>query len=141
VLLAGAFSLFFASTTPGELHLALEWLRLPYRYAFSLGLAFQSLGLLGEEWRAILEAQQARGAWVPSTGWRNLGGRLRDMVALAVPAIALTTKRAWAMTEAAYARGFDSPHRRPYHRLAWRSLDAWLLAGSAAVMVALWIWR
>jgi len=141
VLLAGAFSLFFASTTPGELRLALEWLRIPYRYAFSLGLAFQSLGLLGEEWRAILEAQQARGAWVPATGWRNLGGRLRDMVALAVPAITLTTKRAWAMTEAAYARGFDSPHRRPYHRLAWRSLDAWLLAGSAAVMVALWIWR
>jgi energy-coupling factor transporter transmembrane protein EcfT len=141
VLLAGAFSLFFASTTPGELRLALEWLRIPYRYAFSLGLAFQSLGLLGEEWRGILEAQRARGAWVPSTGWRNLGRRLRDMVGLTVPAITLTTKRAWAMTEAAYARGFDSPKRRPYRRLVWRSLDTWLLAGSAAVMVALWVWR
>jgi energy-coupling factor transporter transmembrane protein EcfT len=141
VLLAGAFSLFFASTTPGELRLALEWMRLPYRYAFSLGLAFQSLGLLGAEWRAILEAQQARGAWAPSSGWRNLGGRLRDMVALAVPAITLTTKRAWALTEAAYTRGFDSPHRRPYRRLIWTSFDSWLLAGSAALMAALLIWR
>jgi energy-coupling factor transporter transmembrane protein EcfT len=96
---------------------------------------------LGEEWRAILEAQQARGAWAPTTGWRNLGGRVRDMVALAVPAITLTTKRAWALTEAAYARGFDSPHRWPYRRLAWRPFDGWLLAGSAIVMVALLIWR
>ena len=141
VLLAGAFSLFFASTTPGELRLALEWLRLPYRYAFSLGLAFQSLTLLGEEWRAILEAQQARGAWVRPAGWRDLGQRVHDMVALTVPAITLTAKRAWALTEAAYARGFGSPHRRPYRRLVWTSLDGWLLAGSACIMAALLIWQ
>ncbi len=142
VLLAGAFSLFFASTTPGELCLALESLRLPYRYAFSLGLAFQSIGLLGEEWHTILEAQQARGAWVPASGWRSLGGHLRDMVALAVPALTVTTKRAWAITEAAYARGFDAPHRRAYRRLVWRPLDGWLLAGSVAAMVVLFLlWR
>jgi len=140
-LLAGAFSLFFASTMPGELRLALEWLRLPYRYAFSLSLAFQSLELLGDEWRAILEAQQARGAWTPPTGWRNLSGRLRDLVSLTVPAITLAAKRAWSMTEAAYARGFDSPHRQPYRRLAWRPLDTWLLIGSVAAMAALLIWR
>ena len=62
ILLAGAFSLFFATTTPGELRLALEWMRVPHRYAFSISLAFQSVGLLDDEWRAILEAQRARGA-------------------------------------------------------------------------------
>jgi energy-coupling factor transporter transmembrane protein EcfT len=141
ILLAGAFSLFFATTTPGELRLALEWMRVPYRYAFSLSLAFQSVGLLDEEWRAIREAQRARGAWVPTSGWRNVMERVRDMVALAVPVIVLTTKRAWAMTEAAYARGFDSPHRRPYRRLAMDPLDWTLLVGTAAVAVALLLWR
>jgi energy-coupling factor transport system permease protein len=141
VLLAGAFALFFATTTPGELRLALEWMCVPYRYAFSLSLAFQSVGLLDDEWRSIREAQQARGAWVPPRGWRNLTQGVRDMVVLAVPAIVLTTKRAWAMTESAYARGFDSPHRRPYGQLAMGSLDWLLLAGTAAVAVGLLLWR
>jgi energy-coupling factor transport system permease protein len=81
ILLAGAFALFFATTTPGELRLALEWLRVPYRYAFSLSLAFQSVGFLDDEWRAIREAQRARGAWSQPSGWRDLAARVRDMVA------------------------------------------------------------
>jgi energy-coupling factor transporter transmembrane protein EcfT len=40
-LLAGVFILLFATTTPRELSQALESLRLPYRDAFSFGLAFQ----------------------------------------------------------------------------------------------------
>jgi energy-coupling factor transporter transmembrane protein EcfT len=141
ILLASAFALFFATTTPGEMRLALEWLRVPYRYAFSVSLAFQSVGLIDDEWRAIREAQQARGAWAPASGWRELLGRVRDLVALAVPAVVLTTKRAWAMTEAAYARGFDSPRRRPYRSLAMGWLDWALLAGAAIVVLLLLLWR
>ncbi len=141
ILLAGAFALFFATTTPGELQLALEWLRVPYRYAFSVGLAFQSVGLLDDEWRAVREAQQARGAWAPPRGWRDLLARVRDLIALAVPAVVLTTKRAWTMTEAAYARGFDSPRRRPYRQLAAHPLDWLLLAGVAAAIALLLAWR
>ncbi len=141
ILLAGAFALFFATTTPGELRLALEWMRVPYRYAFSLTVAFQSVGLLDDEWRTIREAQQARGAWAPPSGWRNLVGKVGDMVALAVPAIVMTTKRAWGMTEAAYARGFDSPRRRPYRRLRMGWLDWLLLAGTLSVAAGLLLWR
>jgi len=141
VLLAGAFSLFFGTTTPSELRLALEWLRLPHRYAFSISLAFQSVGLLDDEWRAIREAQRARGAWSQPTGWRDLAARVRDLVALTVPAVVLTTKRAWAMTEAAYARGFDSPHRRPFRHLAMGWLDWLLLALTLAIAAILIIWR
>lgn len=141
VLLASAFTLFFATTTPRELGLALQWLHVPYRYAFSVGLAFQSVSLLDDEWRSVREAQQARGAWKPLKSWRSLIAQVRDMVALAVPAIVLTTKRAWAMTEAAYARGFDSPRRRPYGRLALGLLDWGLLLGSLVISAALAFWR
>lgn len=140
-LLASAFSMFFATTTPAELRLALEWMHVPYRYAFSLSLAFQSLGLLDEEWRTIREAQQARGAWRPPTGWRKLRQSVSDMIALSVPAIVLVTKRAWSMTEAAYARGFDAPHRRPYRQLSFSSLDWALLIGALAIGVGLTAWR
>jgi energy-coupling factor transport system permease protein len=114
----------------------------PYRYAFSISLAFQSVGLLDDEWRTIREAQQARGAWAASrSSWKEVIRRTGDLVALAVPAVVLTTKRAWSMTEAAYARGFDSPHRRPYRKLTMGWLDWVLLAGTVAVAAALLLWR
>jgi len=142
ILLAGAFALFVSTTTPGELRLALEWMRVPYRYAFSVTLAFQSIGLLDDEWRAIREAQQSRGAWSGYwKGWRKLVAQVRDLVALTVPVIVLTTKRAWAVTEAAYARGFDSPRRRPYRRLKMGWMDWALLVGSIVVSTLLILWR
>lgn len=142
VLLAGAFALFVRTTTPGEFRLALDWLRVPYRYAFSVSLAFQSVGLLDDEWRAIREAQRARGAWeFEWAGWRKLVSQVRELVALTVPAIVLTTKRAWALTEAAYARGFDSPHRRPYRRLRMKRLDWLLLTAAITISMLLIAWR
>lgn len=129
MLLAGVFALFVHTTSTGELRLALERLGVPYRYAFSLSLAFQSVDLLKEEWQSIREAQQARGVgtlrW---RGWRNLGTEVRALVALTVPVVVLVTRRAWAVTEAAYARGFDAPHRRPYRRLTMQTRD-WALIG------------
>jgi biotin transport system permease protein len=128
ILLAGVFTLLFATTTPGEFTLALEHIGLPYRYSFSLGLAFQSLNLLEEEWQNIQEAQRARGAFKPLSGWRELMSRVGDLVALTVPVVVMTTKRAWAATEAAYARGFDSPHRKPYWQPKFTWLDGFVAA-------------
>jgi energy-coupling factor transporter transmembrane protein EcfT len=137
-LLAGVFSLLVATTTPRELSLALEGLRLPYRYAFSLGLAFQSLSLLEEEWRAIQEAQISRGITFSTKDWRQTLRQVRSLTALTVPAIVLTTRRAWSITEAAYARGFDSPLRRPYRRLVMSSSD-WLYLSGALIITAIFM--
>lgn len=140
-LLTGVFALFFSTTNTRELGLALEKLRVPYRYAFSVSLAFQSLGLLDDEWRAIREAQSSRGA-LPnfSSLWKfitNVG----DLISLTVPAIVLTTKRAWAITEASYARGFDSPHRVSYHTLSFTRLDFLLMTGIITLLILLfWRW-
>ena len=140
ILLTGIFALFFSTTTTRELGLALEKLRFPYRYAFSLSLAFQSLGLLDDEWRAIREAQSSRGAIAELSSFRRLLAQIGDLVSLTVPAIVLTTKRAWAITEAAYARGFDSPNRTSYYTLAFSSLDAFLMIGTSALIILLY-WR
>jgi energy-coupling factor transporter transmembrane protein EcfT len=141
VLLAGSFALFFATTTPVELCLALEWMRVPYRYAFSVSLAFQSLDLLEEEWNAIHEAQAVRGAWRVGGRWQRLLMRVRNAVALVVPAVVLTTKRAWAVTEAAHARGFDSPHRRPFRQLRMTRFDWMLLVLAVLACMGLVAWR
>ena len=149
-LLATVFALFVSTTTPEEFRVALESLGVPYRYAFSLSLAFLSVELLRGEWRAIREAQVARlggrndnqmVAGGDIRTWRTLSmlwrqSVLRDLVLLTVPAIVLATRRAWSMTEAAYARGFEAPHRRPYRVLRMRAVD-WLLIGGVVALVAL----
>ena len=140
-LLTGVFAVFFSTTTAQELGLSLEALRLPYRYAFSLSVAMSSLGLLEEEWQAIREAQAVRGLRFAGGGWRQVWQQVRGLIALTVPAIVLTTRRAWAVTEAAYARGFDAPHRRPYQVLRWQWLDFWLLAISFSGMALLFLGR
>jgi energy-coupling factor transport system permease protein len=141
ILITGAFALFFATTTPGEFRLVLEWMHIPYRYAFSVSLAFQSINLLDSEWRAIIEAQRARGVRPSLRHWRRAMEQMRDLVALLVPAVVMTTKRAWAMTEAAYARGFDSPHRRPFRRLVMHGRDWVLVAGAVTASTVLIVLR
>jgi energy-coupling factor transport system permease protein len=118
----------------------LEKLRVPYRYAFSLSLAFQSLGLLDDEWRAIREAQSSRGADAETSSFWRFISQVGSMVSLTVPAIVLTTKRAWAITEASYARGFDSPYRTSYHTLSFSRLDALLIVGTL-MLITLLYWR
>ena len=140
-LLAGVFTTFVCTTSPTELRLALERMRMPYRYTFSLSLAFQSVELLGHEWRTVAEAQHARGAWSKGVpGWRELAAYVRAMVALTVPVVVLAARRAWAMTEAAYARGFDAPTRRPFVRLHMGRLDGYLIAGTLGVALGLLLW-
>jgi len=141
ILLTGVFALFFSTTNTRELGLALEKLYVPYRYAFSLSLAFQSLGLLDDEWRAIREAQTSRGALPDSSSFWRFVTNVGDLISLTVPAIVLTTKRAWAITEASYARGFDSPHRVSYHTLEFSRLDFLLMAGTTLLLILLfWRW-
>jgi len=140
ILLAGSFSLLFATTTFSEFQLAIESLGIPYRIAFSLGLSFQSIGLLQEEWQAIREAQQARG--IQFSG-KNLSETLRKLgswVALTIPAVMLTTRRAWAVTESAYARGFDSPRRLAFRELSMRPVD-WLAIGVSLLIPCIFYWR
>lgn len=142
VLLASAFTVLVATTTPDELRIALERLGLPARLAFALATAYRSLADAEREWQAIIEAQQARGiallAGDARTPWRR---RLADAVALVVPAIVLATQRAWSLTEAAVMRGLEAPHRARPEPARLRALDRGLLATAAVLLLGLALWR
>lgn len=139
-LLAGTFSILVATTTFGEFRLALERVGVPYRIAFSIGLAFESLNLLEEEWQAIREAQQSRGIQLARVGLRETIRRIGDWVALMIPAVVLTTRRAWAVTESAHARGFDSPNRQPFRQIILKTAD-WLVIVFSLVLPWIFYWR
>lgn len=138
-LLAGVFTLFFSTTTTSELGLALEKIGIPYRYAYSIKLAFQSLGLLQEEWNAIREAQQSRGIVFQLKGFKELIHKIAELVSLTVPAIVLATRRAWALTEAAYARGFDSPKRISFNDISLSVRDWIFMVAFLVVVILLYV--
>jgi energy-coupling factor transporter transmembrane protein EcfT len=73
-------------------------------------------------------------------GFKSLFGKARDLISLTVPAVVLTTRRAWAITEAATARGFESPRRNPYHVLAMQPRD-WALIAASLLVVLFFFWR
>lgn len=139
-LLVSAFVIFFATTRPEEFRLALERLRVPYRYAFSLSIALFSLTAIREEWAAIREAQRSRGVWQQEKD-AKIGKILRGVISLGVPTVVLTVKRAWMLTEAAHARGFDSPLRRSFYQLTMKPLDWGLLLLSLSFSTLLFIWH
>lgn len=141
VLLVISFTVLVATTTPDELRTALERLGLPARLAFVTASAYRAVTDFEREWRTVIEAQRARGLPAPATGTRRWGARLGDGVSLVVPVIVLATQRAWALTESAAVRGLDSPLRRACHSRPLSGVDRALLAGTAALMVALLIWR
>lgn len=138
LLLVAISVLLVSTTTPEEFRLALVSLGMPQRYAFILSLAFQAIPLLQGELRAIWEAQRARGLLPERRGWRSLPAQVNDWVALVVPAVVLTARRAWALTEAAHARGFGSPHHLHCRtlRIGWQD---WALLGGAVMGVGMLI--
>lgn len=140
-LLAGIFVVFFHTTTTTELSLALEKLRIPHRYAFSIRIAFQSIAILEDEWHNILEAQKSRGAWQEKEGLWKAFKHVKDLVSLTVPAVVMATKKAWSITEAAYARGFDSPKRKPYRELTFQQQDWFYVLGISLMLLPLFLWR
>jgi energy-coupling factor transport system permease protein len=138
-LLVSSFVIFFSTTRPEEFRLALESLRLPYRYAFSLSLSLFSVTAIYEEWRAIREAQRSRGAWEEGKGLRKIGRMVGGVVALVVPAVVLTVKRAWLLTESAHTRGFDSPRRCSCRRLIMKPIDWTVLLVTLSITVLFFI--
>lgn len=141
ILLIIGFSLFFATTTPDELQAALEQMRVPARLAFAFATAYRFLHLLNFEWREIIEAQQARGIVVPAPSWRAPRQSLATAMAVIVPAVVLATQRAWSITEAAAARGFESPSRRSSRHLRFSRIDHLLLTAAVAAIACLLAYR
>ncbi len=141
VLLVISFTVLVATTTPDELRTALERLGLPARLAFVMASAYRAVTDFEREWQTVIEAQRARGLLTSATDRRTWHVRLGDVVSLLVPVVVLATQRAWALTESAAVRGLDSPRRRACRSRPLSGADRALLAGTAALMVALLIWR
>ncbi len=134
VVLVESFSVFFLTTSPDHLGLALEESRVPYEFAFAFTTAVRFVPVLAEEAQTIMDAQKARGLELEKGG---LLKRIRNYVPVLIPLIVSAIRRSLELAEAMESRAWGASKRRSnLYALRLHKGDFALLAVTAGILAA-----
>jgi energy-coupling factor transport system permease protein len=109
VVLVESFSVFFLTTSPDHLGLALEQTRIPYEFAFAFTTAVRFVPVLAEEAQTIMDAQKARGLEMEKG---NFLKRIRNYVPVLIPLIVSAIRRSLELAEAMESRAWGASKKR-----------------------------
>jgi energy-coupling factor transport system permease protein len=109
VVLVESFSVFFLTTSPDHLGLALEESRVPYEFAFAFTTAVRFVPVLAEEAQTIMDAQKARGLELEKG---NLLKRIRNYIPVLIPLIVSAIRRSLELAEAMESRAWGAVKKR-----------------------------
>jgi len=133
VVLIESFSVFFLTTSPDHLGLALEQSRVPYEFAFAFTTAVRFVPVLAEEAQTIMDAQKARGLELEKG---NLLKRIRNYIPVLIPLIVSAIRRSLELAEAMESRAWGASKKRTnLFSLKLHKGDYALLALSIGVLV------
>ncbi len=138
VVLVESFSVFFLTTSPDHLGLALEQTRVPYEFAFAFTTAVRFVPVLAEEAQTIMDAQKARGLELEKGGFLK---RIRNYVPVLIPLIVSAIRRSLELAEAMESRAWGATKKRTnLYALKLHRGDFALLAINFAVLaVAIYV--
>ena len=138
VVLVESFSVFFLTTSPDHLGLALEQTRVPYEFAFAFTTAVRFVPVLAEEAQTIMDAQKARGLELEKGGFLK---RIRNYVPVLIPLIVSAIRRSLELAEALESRAWGATKKRTnLYALKLRRGDFALLAITIGVLaVAIYV--
>ncbi|MCW3996841.1 MAG: energy-coupling factor transporter transmembrane protein EcfT [Candidatus Bathyarchaeota archaeon] len=109
IVLVESFSVFFLTTSPDHLGLALEESRVPYEFAFAFTTAVRFVPVLAEEAQTIMDAQKARGLELEKGG---LLKRIRNYIPILIPLIVSAIRRSLELAEAMESRAWGAAKKR-----------------------------
>lgn len=109
VVLVESFSVFFLTTSPDLLGLALEQSRVPYEFSFAFTTAVRFVPVLAEEAQTIMDAQKARGLELEKGGFMK---RIRNYVPVLIPLIVSAIRRSLELAEAMESRAWGATKKR-----------------------------
>jgi energy-coupling factor transport system permease protein len=133
VVLVESFSVFFLTTSPDHLGLALEQTRVPYEFAFAFTTAVRFVPVLAEEAQTIMDAQKARGLELEKGGILK---RIRNYVPVLIPLIVSAIRRSLELAEAMESRAWGATKKRTnLYALRLHRGDFALLAITIGVLV------
>ena len=132
IVLVESFSIFFLTTSPDNLGLALEQARVPYEFSFAFTTAVRFVPVLAEEAQTIMDAQKARGLELERG---NFLKRIRNYIPILIPLIVSAIRRSLELAEAMESRawGATKSHTNLYV-LKMRRGDFTLLAITIAIL-------
>jgi energy-coupling factor transport system permease protein len=134
VVLVESFSIFFLTTSPDHLGLALEESRVPYEFAFAFTTAVRFVPVLAEEAQTIMDAQKARGLELEKGG---LLKKIRNYIPVLIPLIVSAIRRSLELAEAMESRAWGATKKRTnLYVLKLHKGDYALLAITAGILAA-----
>ncbi len=134
VVLVESFSVFFLTTSPDHLGLALEESRVPYEFAFAFTTAVRFVPVLAEEAQTIMDAQKARGLELEKGG---LLKKIRNYIPVLIPLIVSAIRRSLELAEAMESRAWGATKKRTnLYVLKLHRGDYALIAITIGILVA-----
>ena len=109
VVLVESFSIFFLTTSPDHLGLAMEQTRVPYEFVFAFTTAVRFVPVLAEEAETIMDAQKARGLELEKGSFLK---RVRNYIPILVPLIVSAIRRSLELAEAMESRAWGATKKR-----------------------------
>jgi len=109
IVLVESFSVFFLTTSPDLLGLALEQSRVPYELCFAFTTAVRFVPVLAEEAQTIMDAQKARGLELEGG---NFVKRIRNYIPILIPLIVNAIRRSLELAETMESRAWGANKRR-----------------------------
>ena len=142
VALMSAFSIFFMTTSPDDLGLALEQVHVPYTLSFTFTTAVRLVPSMALDAQTVIDAQRSRGLELDKG---NFMKRIRNYIPILIPLIVSAIRRSIELAEALESRGFGaSPNRQPLIVLKMKATDyvavaLTVLGAALAVYVYLYV--
>ena len=109
IVLIESFSIFFLTTSPDHLGLALEQTGMPYEFCFAFTTAVRFVPVLAEEAQTIMDAQKARGLELERG---NFLKRIRNYIPILIPLIVSAIRRSLELAEAMESRAWGATKKR-----------------------------
>ncbi len=109
VVLIESFSVFFLTTSPDLLGLALEQTGIPYELCFAFTTAVRFVPVISEEAQTITDAQKARGLELEGGNFVN---RIRRYIPILIPLIVNAIRRSLELAEAMESRAWGASEKR-----------------------------
>jgi len=132
LVLVESFSIFFLTTSPDHLSLALEQSHVPYEFTFAFTTAVRFVPVLAEEAQTIMDAQKARGLELERG---NFMKRVRNYIPILIPLIVSAIRRSLELAEAMESRAWGAAKKRTnLYVLKLRRGDATLIIMSIILL-------
>ncbi len=129
-----SFSIFFLTTTPEELGMALTKFRVPYIYTFAFISAIRFTPVLAQELQSIMDAQRSRGLELEKG---NPLTRVKRYIPILVPLLVNVLRRSYELAEAMEVKCFGAKKERTYLKELKMKRKDYAVAAASITLFAL----